>query len=373
MHSRTNQPVLYTPAVETVSEDEVAVIAQLRETMLEMSATMHGHTGHAMRSVHAKSFGLLRGTLEVLPGLPPALAQGLFSSPHTYDLVVRFSSPPAEQLDDRVSLPRAVALKVLGVQGERLPGSEGNTTRDFLMVDGPVFVAKDAKDFMRQAKLLATSTDKAESGKRMLSVLLRGANAALNAVGVDSTAVQAMGGHRQVHPLGATFFTQVPLRYGQHIAKLSLVPVSSTLTPLIDAPLGDELANHPDGLREAVVQFFAANAAEWELRAQLNTDLETMPIEDACVQWSEEESPYLPVARLAIASQSAWHGQRSPFTEDRLSFSPWHGLAAHRPLGGVMRARREIYSSSVAFRGNANGCPIHEPEELREMDARAEA
>lgn len=373
MHSCANHPTLYTPAVETVSDDEAEVIAEMCETMLKMSATMHEHTGRAMRSVHAKSFGLLRGTLEVLPGLPPALAQGLFSSPRTYDLVARFSTPPSEQLDDRVSLPRAVALKVLGVQGERLQGSEDATTQDFLMVDGPVFAARNAKDFLRQVKLLATTTDKAEGGKRMLSVLLRGASAALNAVGVESTAVQAMGGHSQVHPLGATFFTQVPLRYGQHIAKLSLVPVSSTLTPLIDAPLGDDLANHPDGLREAVVQFFAANAAEWELRVQLNTDLEKMPIEDASSQWSEEQSPYLPVARIRIASQPAWHGQRSPFIEDRLSFNPWHGLEAHRPLGGVMRARRAVYPSSVRFRVNANGCPIHEPKGLREMDVRAEA
>lgn len=368
-----HQPVLYAPTVETVSDDEADVIAELRETMLRMSATMHEHTGHAMRSVHAKSFGLLRGTVQVLPDLPPALAQGLFASPETYDLVARFSTPPSEQLDDRVSLPRAVALKVLGVQGQRLPGSEGATTQDFLMVDGPVFAAKNAKDFLRQVKLLATTTDKAEGGKRMLSVLLRGANAVLNAVGVESTAVQAMGGHEQVHPLGATFFTQVPLRYGQHIAKLSLAPVSNTLTPLIDAPLGDNLAKHPDGLREAIVQFFAANAAEWELRAQLNTDLQKMPIEDASAQWSEEESPYLPVARIRIASQSAWHDQRSPSIEDRLSFNPWHGLEAHRPLGGVMRARREVYPSSVAFRGEANGCPVHEPAGLRDMDAHASA
>lgn len=368
-----HHPVLYAPTVETVSDDEADVIAELRETMLRMSATMHEHTGHAMRSVHAKSFGLLRGTVQVLPDLPPALAQGLFASPETYDLVARFSTPPSEQLDDRVSLPRAVALKVLGVQGERLEGSEADATQDFLMVDGPVFAAKNAKDFLRQVKLLATTTDKAEGGKRMLSVLLRGANAALNAVGVESTAVQAMGGHKQVHPLGATFFTQVPLRYGQHIAKFSLVPVSSSLTPLVDAPLGDDLANHPDGLREAVVRFFSSNAAEWELRAQLSTDLKNMPIEDASVEWSQEESPYLPVARIRIASQSAWHDQRSPSIEDRLSFNPWNGLEAHRPLGGVMRARREVYPSSVAYRGNANGCPVHEPAGLRELDSRTSA
>ena len=237
-------------------------------------------------------------------------------------------------------------------------------------MDGPVFVAKDAKDFLRQVKLLATTTDKAEGGKRMLSVLLRGASTALSAVGIESSAVQSMGGHKQVHPLGASFFTQVPLRFGQYIAKLSLVPVSSALTPLIDQALDDDLANDPDGLREAVVRFFAEQDGEWELRAQLNTDLGQMPIEDGSVAWPEDQSPYLPVARLRIASQPAWSEQLSPATEDRLSFNPWHGLEAHRPLGGVMRARRQVYPSSVAFRAGANGCPIHEPAQASVEPAR---
>ena len=133
MHTSNVNPVPYRPDVETVSDDEAQVIAELQDTMLKMSRTMLQHTGHATRSVHAKSFGLLRGTLEVLPGLPPALAQGLFAVPKTYDLIARFSSPPSEQLDDRVSLPRAIALKVLGVDGERLSGSEDDRTQDFLM------------------------------------------------------------------------------------------------------------------------------------------------------------------------------------------------------------------------------------------------
>ena len=360
-------PVRYSPDVETIPDDEAEVIADLRETMLKMSKTMHEHTGHAMRSVHAKSFGLLRGTLEVLPGLPTALAQGLFAAPGTYDLVARFSSPPSEQLDDRVSLPRAVALKVMGVPGERLPGSEADTTQDFLMVDGPTFVAKDAKHFLHSVKLLSATTDKAEGGKRVLSVLLRGANAALGAVGAESAQLTSMGGHAQSHPLGATFFTQAPMRFGDHIAKLSLAPSSPSLTALVGKPMEDDLKDDPNGLREAVNRFFAGGSGEWELRAQLNTDLETMPIEDHSVEWSEKDSPYIAVARVKISSQTGWVDATYPAIEDRLSFNPWHGIEAHRPLGGVMRARKEVYPSSVAFRGAANGCPIHEPADHSQL------
>lgn len=360
----TPAPVPYSPSVETIEDDEAEVIADLRETMLKMQKIMVEDTGHALRSVHAKSFGLLRGTLEVLPGLPATLAQGVFAKAGTYDLIARFSTPPAEELDDRVSLPRGMALKIMGVEGERLPGSESDTTQDFLMVDGPVFNAPDAKHFLRSLKALASTTDKAEGGKRALSVLLRGTVKALGAVGIESPTLTSMGGHKQTHPLGETFFTQVPQRFGDYIGKLSLAPVSPALTALKDQPLPDELSEDRDGLRRAANDFFASHAGEWELRVQLNTDLEKMPIEDASVEWPEELSPYVAIARVRIGSQTSWSDERSKPVDDGLSFSPWHGVEAHRPLGNVMRARKEVYPSSVAFRGAANGCPMHEPSRM---------
>lgn len=358
----TPAPVRYSPDVEKPADDEAETIAELRETLLKIAKTMQEHTGHGMRSVHAKSFGLLRGTLEVLPNLPPHYAQGVFSEPKTYDIVARLSTPPAEELDDRVSLPRGLSLKIIGVEGDRLPGSEGDATQDFLMVNGPAFNAPDAKHFLSSLKQLAATTDKAEGGKRVLSAVLRGVTAALGAVGIESPKLVSMGGHQQTQPLGETFFTQVPQRYGDFIAKLSLAPISPSLTSLTDQPLPDDLADDPDGLRKASNHFFASNDGEWELRVQLNTDLETMPIEDATVQWPEEHSPYIAVARLRIGRQTAWSEERSVVVDDRMAFDPWHGIEAHRPLGGVMRARKAVYPSSAEFRGTANGCPIHEPK-----------
>lgn len=365
----TPAPVPYSPTVETPAEDEAEVIAELRDTLLKMSKTMYEHTGQGLRSVHAKSFGLLRGTFEVLPGLPATLAQGLFAVPKSYDLIARMSTPPAEELDDRVSLPRGISLKIIGVDGVRLPGSESDSTQDFLFVDGPVFSAPDAKHFLRSLKALAATTDKAEGGKRALSVLLRGTGAVLSAVGIESPTLTTMGGHKQTEPLGETFFTQVPHRFGDYIAKLQLAPVSPSLTALKDKPLPEALADDPDGLRGAVNAFFADGTAQWELRVQLNTDLEKMPIEDASVEWDQKESPYIAVARVRIGPQTGWSEERSRAIDDGLSFSPWHGLEAHRPLGGVMRARKEVYPPSARFRGGVSGCPMHEPSSAQQVVA----
>lgn len=350
-------PVRYDPAVETFTDDEARTQAELVTTLVDMATTMADHTGHAMRAVHAKSHGLLRGELRVLDGLPEPLAQGLFASARRYPVVMRLSTPPAEVLDDRVSLPRGMALKVLGVEGARVEGSEGHDSQDFLFVDGPVFAAPDAKGFLRSLKLLASTTDKAPNAKRVLSSVLQGVEKAVETFGAQSGTLIALGGHPETHPLGATFFTQVPLRYGAYIAKLQLVPVSPALLALENAPL--DLAGKPDGTREAVADFMRANPAVWELRAQLCVDLERMPVEDASVEWPQALSPFVAVARITADPQEGWSEALAREVDDGMAFNPWHALAAHRPLGNVMRARKAAYAASSEFRGARNGCPLH--------------
>src|SRR5258708_6928935 len=41
---------------------------------------------------------------------------------------MRFSTIPGDILDDSVSTPRGLAIKVIGVEGERLEGSEARST-----------------------------------------------------------------------------------------------------------------------------------------------------------------------------------------------------------------------------------------------------
>ena len=38
---------------------------------------------------------------------------------------------------------------------------------------------------------------------------------------------------------------------------------------------------------------------------------------------------------------------------EQVAFNPWHCLAEHRPLGGMNRARRQIYEAMAQLRGTA--------------------
>lgn len=360
-----SEPVRFAASMETIAPDESETIQGIVDTMRSINAKTLEDSGHANRSVHAKAHALLTGEMTVLDGLPDTLAQGVFAVPKTYPVVIRISTNPGDVLDDRVSVPRGLALKIVGVEGERLPGSESMTTQDFVMIDAPAFSAPDAKGFLKTLKLLAATTDRAEGLKRAASAVFRGTEKAVKALGGESGTLISLGGHPLTNPAGETYHTQVPLLHGPYVAKLSLAPASAGLKALTDAQV--DLKGKPNGLRDALVAFFAENGGEWDLRVQLLTDPEVMPIEDASVPWPEAKSPHVPVARIKVAPQSAYDEGRRHVLDQAMAFSPWHGLQAHRPIGSIMRARKPAYEMSANFRSSANKCPIHEPKSVADL------
>ncbi|MEI9996932.1 MAG: hypothetical protein WDM91_20225 [Rhizomicrobium sp.] len=131
------------------------------------------------------------------------------------------------------------------------------------------------------------------------------------------------------------------------------------LTRLTDTPL--DFSHDHDALRTAVRDFFSRNGGAWDIRVQLCTNLEDMPVEDASKPWPEDKSPYITVARIEVPVQEAYSDESYQKIDTAMAFSPWHGLAVHRPLGSIMRARKETYEQSAKFRLSKNGCPFHEP------------
>ena len=355
-------PLPFDPSFEHVPHDEPDTIRELGEAIHSIMEKTYEDGGHGLRGVHAKSHGLLQGKIAVLSGLPPELAQGAFATPGVHPVVMRFSTNPGDILDDKVSTPRGLAIKIIGVEGERLPGTEGQVTQDFVMQNAPAFTAPTPKAFLSNLKLLAKTTDKMPNFKKAFSAVLRGTESVLEKVGTESPTLKSMGGHPLTNLLGETYYSVAPLLYGRYYSKLSVVPVSPGLIKLKDAPV--DLDDKPNGLREAISQHFATEGGEWEVRIQLATDIEKMPIEDASVIWPEDESPYRVVARITVDPQPSWTEARSAAVDDNLAFSPWHGLAAHRPLGGVMRSRKSVYEMAKGYRGKVNGCPMHEPSTL---------
>ncbi|AXB75977.1 catalase family protein [Novosphingobium sp. P6W] len=350
-------PVRYSSSVESLAPDEEETVAKLKDAVDEIQHTMDEHHGARLRGAHAKGQALLKARLTVIDNLPPSLAQGLFASAGSYDAIMRFSTAPGDILDDSVSGPRGLALKILEVEGERLPDTSSADGQDFLMVNGPIFPNATPAKFLPGFKGLAKTTDKAPGLKKLVSATLQTIEAGLESVGMPSPLVQTLGGAPNTQPLGDIFFTQVASRYGDYIAKLSLAPVSPHLTALAGTKV--DAKDRPDALREDINAVIQREGGVWELRVQLCTDLEKMPVEDPTVEWDQDDSPFIAVARIEVAPQESWDDRASADLQAQLAFSPWHGLAAFQPLGGISRARKSVYEHSQAFRGATNACPMH--------------
>lgn len=352
-----------TDDVETVSDNENEVIQSIITSMTQESQKVAERDGTTVRASHAKSTGLVKGTLSVLPNLPEPLRQGLFAQPHDYPVLMRFAQGPGEVLSDSVSTHRGVGIKVLGVQGPKLSGHNSDT-QDFVLATGVAFAQSDATTFLAAIKGIEKGVNLPETIKQAVSTASRAVNAALNAVGVNSPTLSFFG-HTKRNPLADAYFSQAALRYGDYIAKIGLFPVSPHLLALVDKTV--DTSADPDAFRHAVIDTLRSKDAEFELRVQLCTDLKTMPVEDASVQWPEDQSPYVAVARITIPPQDAYAPARQTYFDNLLSFQPAHALAAHRPLGSLMRARLKTYQALLAYRHVQNRQPQTEPTGLDEV------
>ena len=355
--------LMYRDDLEVIAPDEEETEQKIVAMMTDGMNLAKEKYGRAVRISHAKAHALLKGELVVEDGLPPELAQGMFAKPGRYQVLVRMAQAPGELLDDsKLSTDRGMSVKVLGVQGPKLDGHTGET-QDWVFDVGKQFLAGGMKEFLQAFKPNAEIAPKlSDSVKGAVSTVARATNSVLNAVGANSEKL-GFYGHPIVHPASEEYFSQTAYRYGNYVAKLGFFPASPALDALKEQPFE---VNSPDGLREAMNTFFRSNPAEFDLRVQLNTGLEDMPIENAQAPWSEEQSPYRTVAHLVVPIQTAWDPATDAYYED-LEFSPNHALAAHRPLGGINRSRLFVYSRLAARRLADNGKTAEKPTTLDEV------
>ncbi len=362
-------PLRYAPTIEAPQPDEAEAIAGIIDAMTRQSEVVAGRENHAVRASHAKSTAVAVGELTVAPGLPPELAQGLFAAPGRYDVAVRFAQGPGETLPDRVSTHRGMSIKVFGVTGETLPG-HGDATQDFLLATGATFPSGTAQQFLKDEKQILAATRLPESVqtgvKSAVSAVARGANAALQAMGGGSSKAGFFG-HPFSHPLTDSYHSQAPIRFGEHVAKIAAFPVGAEQQALTGQEV--DFKSDPDGFRHAAVGYLRDHDAVFELRAQLWTDAASQPIEDTSVEWKEAETPYLTVATIRLPRQDAGSAERRRYFDEVMSFRPAHSLAAHRPLGSVMRARLKVYEALSDFRHQLNAVATEEPADPSRIPA----
>ncbi len=357
--------VRYTDAVEVKQPNEDVLIDHIVASMARVNQQVFDKHRHAVRDAHAKSHGVLRGELAVYEALPDPLRQGVFQSPRTYPLIVRFSSAPGDIRADRLPAPHGMAIKLLGVAGRQvLPGRETAATQDVLLVNMPSLPFGDVARYWKLQQMLEQHADDPPVVRRITAALARQANNVLRLLGRPSPTLHGIS-PPNTHILGDTFYSMAAVRYGDYIAKISAAPLSDNVRRLVGQRIDAD--RNASALRDHVVAFFKQHSAEYELRVQLCTDLARMPVEDASIAWPEALSPYQGVARMTLPVQDAYSPARRVYADDVLSFNPWHCIEEHRPLGSINRARRTAYEMSSRFRHEMNVQPRIEPHATTDL------
>jgi hypothetical protein len=357
--------VAYSEEVEQRRPDEDEQINKIVEALGRSNEEAYNKYKHGVRDAHAKSHGVLRGELTVYPDLGTHLRQGLFGTAATYPVIARISSAFGAIRSDQIHFARGMAIKVLGVHGPKaLPGHD-DATQDFLLVNNPTIAFGDVRAYHDAMRLAAIQAKAPDVALKATGALARTVARILKAVHVaPPTSIELLAGPNN-HILGETFHSMAALRYGDYIAKLSVAPLSESVRALTGRHV--EGARGGDALRDMVVDFFASNSAEYELRAQLCTDLVTMPVEDASVPWPDTVSPHQRIAKITFPAQEAYSAARRAYADDVLSFNPWQALTDHRPLGSIMRVRIKAYEASTTFRHKVNNSPRVEPRDIAEL------
>jgi len=357
--------VLYSDSIEALQPNEAELSDKIVASISRVNAKIFDKHLHAIRNAHAKSHGVLKGVLSIYGGLDATLSQGLFKAPREYPIVARLSSAPGDIHDDHIGAPKGMAMKVIGVEGPRsLLSQNGDVTQDFLMVNAPTIPFGHVASYWEMQQKLEKHAEDSELATRLTSEVAGKVAPLIRRMGLDDPTLDALGAPNR-HILGETFYSMAAIRYGDYIAKISLAPLSESVRRLTGTIV--ETEGNPSAFRDKVAEFFRNETAEYELRVQLCVDLERMPVEDASVEWPESLSPWRPVGKVIFPAQNSFGPERRVYADDILSFSPWHSLADHRPLGSIMRVRVKAYATSGEFRHRMNARAPHEPRDISEI------
>ena len=332
-------------AQEQVPPGEAAMTQSIIQTAIRI-VDQHREPTRYLRDAHAKAHGCVQAEVSVAADLAPVLRQGVFSEAgKTWQAWVRLSNGNAYPQFDNMKDARGMAIKLLDVPGAQLLSSQqGRGEQDFVMFNHANFFVSDVAEYQQN---VAAQAD----GKKITAFL----------PGWDPRQWQlrhlfialATLSDAPPSPLLTTYFSVSPYRFGNLNAKFRVTPEAGSCAAYTPPTQNRDL---PNFLRTALYQQLSSDRqpACFALQIQLQDATRYMPIEDTSVQWKESDAPFQTVAHIRVPAQDFDTPEQNLMC-DNLSFNPWHGIEAHRPIGGINRLRKAVYEAVSAYRLERNG------------------
>jgi hypothetical protein len=328
--------------------------------------------GRAVRDAHAKGYGLVRAEVDILGGLAPEYAQGIYARPGQHEALIRFSNgSPHAGADARLGNGVGMGLKLFGIDGQTLLEDEPDShTVDYALINAPIFFCNTVEHYLFIQYLFLHADEYFRRGKPGFHQFLHDWVTGMDTLQPEEWAwdeLAALLSFRRlqaVNLLLSTYWSMGAVRHGEYVAKVRATPTKESAEKvtrrLLDRTSAQEI------FRPALVAELQEHPASFDLQVQLCADLEKMPIEDVTVEWPEQLSPFVTVARMRLPQQDI-SGQENQEQMDAISITPWRCTEEHRPLGNIMRARKEVYRQSSLLRHQINHQVRKEPKNLAEV------
>ncbi|MER9631007.1 hypothetical protein [Mesorhizobium sp. M0296] len=315
----------------------MADIALPIQTVTAIQLALQNATAPDGRGQHAKMHGCVEAIFRVRSDVPEALKVGLFATPKQYAAAVRFSN--GAQRDDRKPDIHGMAIKLFDVHGAKVLESETESLEhDFILADNPVFFIRTAADYVLFMQDFAASAPRGLAPEKFIAYLK-------DHYPADIPVLLGFRQHLQDNPLTTTYWSQVPYAFGREVI------CRYRCMPLPAAPPSGSTGPTHDYLRERMVERLGDGQQDivFEFAVQVKKGADPEVIDNPTIEWPE---PFVPVATIHIAAQTFDTGERRQFG-DRLSFTPWHALADHQPVGEVNEIRKVVYLASKNVRQQA--------------------
>lgn len=330
-----------------LSKEEIHAIQQSMEYGRQISTWAEKKNGLPYRrDAHAKATGCVRATFSVNGDIPDHYRHSIFDTPtQEYKAWIRFSNGDMLVNPDGKADARGMAIKLTGVEGEKIaPELKGAKTQDFIMTNTPAFFNRNIFDYVDDMKYLA------EQKRLAWFVSLWPPRLHPRRLFIAAKTVSS----KIDNPLQPQYYSMVPYQLGSTAIKFSVRPCSGMTFKSV-ANKKDE-----DFLTEAMADHLDSQSACFDFMVQEKKAGAHMPIDDATVVWPEQDSPYVPIARIHIPPQSFTSSEQRNFCEN-LSMNPWHGVDEWLPLGSLSKARRVVYHAVSEFRHRKNEAASFQP------------
>ncbi len=229
-----------------------------------------------------------------------------------------------------------MAIKVFAVSSP--DGRTESQDQDFVLLDHPQFFASNVASLLKFSLARKSLTlEKHLTGKALLETLKLSFSKEVGLLEGRKKHIQS--------PLDTEYFSTTPYRFRNTAVKYRANPEQSPdqFQDYLRDVLVEQLSPHE---HPASAKAPRCPAVRFGFYIQRQTDPAAMPIEDPTVVW---KSPWEKVATIEIEPQEFDFPARWEWG-NKLSFSPWHALDEHRPLGGINRARKDVYPASFNLR-----------------------